>query len=86
MEIAPFVRNDALKTMLMKTQISKDMNSCRGPSSFGLFEPRNWLQQCSAKSTHIFRKGTTSLFSFLYRAIVLDTQITKPTICTNVLF
>ena len=25
-------------------------------------------------------------FSFLYRAIVLDTQIIKPTICTNVFF
>ena len=27
-----------------------------------------------------------SLFPFLYRAIVLDIQIIKPTICTNVLF
>ena len=38
MEIAPFVRNCVLRTMLLKTQIFWDMNSCRGPSSFGLFE------------------------------------------------
>lgn len=39
MECGPFVRSDALRTVLMKTQISWDKNSCRGPSSSGLSEP-----------------------------------------------
>jgi len=42
------------------------------------FEQKN-LECCSIKYKN-------TLFSFLYRAIVLDIQIIKLTICTNVLF
>jgi len=61
-ECGPFVRSDALRRVLMKTQISWSMNSCRGTSSPGLFERWNWLQKGPARSIHIFRKGHCVIF------------------------
>jgi len=55
----------------------------------------NRVLVCSTLNSHfkiekvnkaIFNKSLWQLFSFLYRAIVLDIQIIKPTIYNNVLF